>query len=310
MEREVNRSNAPPASAILIFIDGLGVGRDDPKTNPMARVRGPLLSNFLHDAPGKPLPFGGVFVPVDASLGVEGIPQSATGQTSLLTGQNAQALLGRHLFGFPNETLRRVLHESSILKRVEACGKRARFANAFRPLFFELPQEAMVRRLSATTVATLAAGVPFFGLDDVRAGRSVYQDFTNRFLVQRGFEVPIRTPEEAGGILASMSPTVDFLLYEYFKSDKAGHAEDMDQAVASVEELEAFLEAFLSGTDLGKRLVIVASDHGNLEDVSIRPHTMNPAQSLVFGPGAQARAGRLQSLLDVCPAILDSLGCE
>jgi 2,3-bisphosphoglycerate-independent phosphoglycerate mutase len=294
--------------AVLIFVDGLGVGRDDPAANPMARARGPLLSNFLGDPPGKPLPFRGAFAPLDACLGVEGIPQSATGQTSLLTGRNAQADLGRHLFGFPNERLRQILGESSILKRVQGAGRTARFANAFRPLFFELPKEAMIRRLSATTVATLAAGVPFFGLPDLRAGRSLYQDYTNAVLIERGFDVPRRTPEEAGRILAEMSGRFDFLLYEYFLTDKAGHGGDLAEAEACVRGLEAFLGAFLSAADLRDRLVALASDHGNLEDLSFKGHTRNPAQGLVFGPGAAEKAVRLRSILDVCPMLLGATG--
>ena len=48
------------------------------------------------------LPFGGLVKPVDPKLGVKGIPQSATGQTSLLTGVNAQGVLGYHKSGYPN----------------------------------------------------------------------------------------------------------------------------------------------------------------------------------------------------------------
>jgi hypothetical protein len=296
------------SGAVLLFVDGLGVGADDPAVNPMARVRGPLLSNFLGDPPGKPLPFGGAFAPLDACLGVEGLPQSATGQTSLLTGRNAQADLGRHLFGFPNERLRRILGESSLLKRAADAGRTARFANAFRPLFFELPKEEMIRRLSATTVATMVAGVPFFGLSDVREGRAVYQDFTNGALIERGFDVPRRSPEEAGRILAEMAGRFDFLLYEYFLTDKAGHGQDMGEAVACVEGLESFLGAFLAAADLRDRVVALASDHGNLEDLSVKGHTRNPAQGFVFGPGATEKAARLCTILDVCPLLLGALG--
>ncbi len=296
------------ASAILVFIDGLGVGLDDESVNPLARLGSPLLSHVATDGPGKDLPFGGVFAPVDARLGVEGIPQSATGQTTLLTGRNAASHLGRHLFGFPNRALRDILYEASVLKRVEEGGRTARFANAFRPLFFALPTSSMVRRLSATTVATLAADIPFFDLDDLRAGRAVYQDFTHRFLIRRGFDIEPRTPAEAGRILASMAGDFDFLLYEFFLTDRAGHACDMDDAVKVLAELDAFLEAFLSETDLSRRLVVVASDHGNVEDLSRRSHTLHPAQAMVFGPEARARAARLASLTDVTPLLLEALG--
>src|SRR4051812_31947714 len=84
----------------LLFIDGVGVGRADPEVNPLAR-RPYLLSRFT-DAPGTPLPAGGLFQAVDPTFGVPGRPQSATNQTALLTGQPAPVHLGRHVLGFPN----------------------------------------------------------------------------------------------------------------------------------------------------------------------------------------------------------------
>src|SRR6185503_15765345 len=93
---------------------------------------------------------------VDASLGVPGLPQSATGQTAILTGENGPAIMGHHLSGFPGPTLRRVLFERSLLKRIRERGRSATFLNAFRPEYFTMPHAQ--RRLSATSLATLASG--------------------------------------------------------------------------------------------------------------------------------------------------------
>jgi hypothetical protein len=64
---------------------------------------------------------------LDASLGVPGLPQSATGQTSILTGVNAPAEMGRHISGFPGPTLRRILFEHSVLKRIRERGLSAKY---------------------------------------------------------------------------------------------------------------------------------------------------------------------------------------
>ena len=150
---------------LLVLLDGVGAGRRDAGVNPLARPGVRFLANFEDDAPGKPLPRGGRFVPLDACLGVDGLPQSATGQTALLTGVNAAAEIGRHLPGFPNAALRKILRERSILRHAASRGRRAAFINAFRPRFFELGEAVFDRPLSASTNANF--GLPFADLEDL-----------------------------------------------------------------------------------------------------------------------------------------------
>lgn len=295
-----------PDSVLLFFIDGLGVGACDPEVNPMAAVGGPYFSDFL-DRPMGMAPRGGYRARLDAGLGVEGLPQSATGQTALFTGVNAAMDLGRHLFGFPNRRLREILMEKSILKSAAGMGLVPRFLNAFRPQFFEQDPAGIIDRLSASTVAALASGAPFFGLDDLRAGRCLYQDFTNRKLVEMGFDVPVRTPAEAGGILAREAAGYDFTLYEYFQTDHAGHGGDMEAAKEEIRKLDAFVDSALSCLDTNRVLLILTSDHGNIEDVSVGGHTRNPAMTMAWGPGADAVAARMNSILDVPSEVLLAL---
>jgi len=251
---------------------------------------------------------GGLSLGLDATLGVDGIPQSATGQTALLTGINAPRLLGRHLFGFPNSTLRRVIMEHSLLKQIDGRGLNCAFLNAFRPRFFELGAEVWTKPLSVTTWTNGAARLPFFTLDDVAAGRSIYQDFTNRSLRERGFDLPVYSPAEAGAILGCRSADYDFLLYEYFRTDGAGHSCDMDRCVAELQGLEEFLESVLETIDLDETLLIVTSDHGNIEDLSVRGHTRNRALTVLWGRGAEEAVERLETILDVPRLILDLVG--
>ena len=162
--------------------------------------------------------------------------------------------------------------------------------------------------LSVTTWANRAAGLPFFTLADVAARRSVYQEFTNRKLRERGFDVPLFSPEEAGGILGRRAADFDFLLFEYFQTDLAGHSGDMDRSLRVLRELDRFLEALLAAVDLERTLVILSSDHGNIEDLSTRTHTANPALTVLWGRGAGETARRITSIRDVPGAVLDRLG--
>ncbi len=306
---------------LLVFIDGLGVGERNPDINPLARIPEGHLTVFENSSPaseraGAPpggecaprrVKSGGIPLPLDAILGVDGIPQSATGQTALLTGVNAAEMLGRHLFGFPNGKLREIIMEHSLLKRIRERERTAAFLNAFRPRFFDLGDAVWEKPLSVTTWANRAAGLPFFTLDDIAAGRSIYQEFTNRVLRERGFDLPLLTPEEAGAVLARRSRDFDFVLYEYFRTDGAGHSQDMERAVGEAENLERFLGSMLDCIDRKETLVILTSDHGNMENLELKSHTRNPALTVLWGEGAEDAASRLDTILDVAGVVLHAL---
>ncbi|MBU8869950.1 MAG: alkaline phosphatase family protein [Gemmatimonadales bacterium] len=294
---------------ILLFIDGLGWGLDDPEINPQCSYGGKLLGFPLWENGEEGLwlgPNSGQAHPIDAILDVPGVPQSATGQTTLLTGINAQAKLGKHLTGFPNAVLRGILLEHSLLKKITEGGFRARFLNAFRPRFFDLPRERQLM-FSATTVSNLAADLPFFTLDDLEAGRSIYQEFTNRELIERGFPVRPVTPVQAGGILARQSLANNFTLFEYFQTDRAGHSRDWVRCREELVKLDEFLFSLLE--DLKEELstetlVLLTSDHGNLEDLSTRRHTMNPVPLAAWGRDAGDLLEGVDRLDQVAGAIL------
>lgn len=290
---------------LMIFIDGIGIGRDDPLINPFAAVPSQIFTDFL-DGTRSDSAFGGVTTRADASLDVEGVPQSATGQTALLTGVNAAKAIGRHLNGFPTKKLKEILHEHSILKTVADSGRKAAFINVFNPLFFDALEQDLPIRASVTTVANMAASLPFFRVEDLVARRAVYQDFTNSLLVEKDFDAPIFTPQEAGEILAQSAAGYDFCLYEYFQSDIVAHTRNRGKAIEEVEKLDEFLLTVLANTDFVEASIIITSDHGNLEDLSTRGHTTNPVPVLLWGKAAE-EAASIHSILDITPTILKLL---
>ena len=235
-----------------------------------------------------------------------GLPQSATGQTAILTGVNAPAAMGHHLSGFPGPTLRRILFERSVMKEIRERGRSATFLNAFRPEYFEMPHAQ--RRLSATSLATLASGARFRSWEDLVQKRAVTHDLTHWRVRERGYDVPLRTPEEAGRIIATEAMQNDFSLFEYFETDRAGHAQDRERAMRCLGDLDRALETVLATADLGKLRVLVVSDHGNLEDLSVATHTRNPALFTAWGPDDAAAAGTPRRLTDIAPYVLRILG--
>ncbi len=288
---------------LVVFLDGIGLGPADPATNPLARVPTPALHGLL----GGPLTSRGMIdrpdallIPTDATLGVAGLPQSATGQTALLCGVNAPAIAGRHVTAYPTEELRDVLAHQSIFARARAAGARVALANAYSPEYFAAIAARRLR-MAAVTYAAQAAGVSLRTVDDLRDGRAVFHDLTNGRLRQWGYDLPELTPRESGRRLAKIAAAEDLTFFEFFLTDLAAHgriATPADGVVASVDELLAGVLEAADGLT-----VLVTSDHGNLEDDRTTAHTTNPVPTLAIGPGREAFRS-VRAISDLAPAIL------
>lgn len=291
---------------LLLFVDGIGLGLDDPAVNPIAAARTPFLDGLL----GRKMTAsvarvqrnGALLIPTDATLGVEGLPQSATGQTALLTGINASQVVGRHVTAYPTTQLKAMLAASSIFKRVQDMGGSAALANAYTPEYFSAVQERRLR-YAAITFSAISAGVRLRGLDDLRAGRAVFHDLTNSRPRSWGHDLPEISPEQAGRNLAGIAAEHDLTLFEFFLTDLAAHQRIPLDTVTVVEMLDGLLRGVVQATDRDEMLVIMTSDHGNLEDAWGTVHTRNPVPTLLIGEGRHAVGRAIHTLTDIAPGI-------
>lgn len=292
---------------IFIFLDGFGMGEASGH-NPFTKAEMPFLKGLLGGELVKDRKINRenlLLKELDATLGVEGIPQSATGQTALFTGVNGAELLGFHLPAFPNEALKKVIRRDNLLKRAHLEGKRVSFANSYSSGYFALVEEGK-RYHSVTTLCVLAAALPFRSLENLLEGGAVHWDITRevvREMVEE--EVPIITPELAGEHLANLSRNYELLLYESFLTDLWGHKRNMKKAVKVLETVDRFLKGVFSTLD-EEVTVLISSDHGNIEDLSTGGHTKNRVPLLVVGPLA-SKFSEVTSILEITPAILRAL---
>ncbi|GAC1446261.1 MAG: metalloenzyme [Pyrinomonadaceae bacterium] len=299
---------------LLIFVDGLGIGARN-EHNPFYHLNADEASPLaVFEDEELTLPHEGVLARTDACLGVEGRPQSASGQTTILTGVNAPAALGFHKQGFPNEALREIIREHSIFKQLKSAKVTPiTFANAYAPRFFV----NRPRWVSATTCAVEAAELDFRPFDDLRNGRAVFHDFTNQLLFVpndyynltvedlRGIEP--QSADQAAEILVNLTRENRFTLYEYFITDRIGHAQDMTRAQDVLKNLAQFVREVLMRVNLENTTVMLTSDHGNIEDLSVHNHTRNCVPTLVWGVGRAHVAHRVKSLVDITPTIVELL---
>jgi phosphopentomutase len=82
----------------------------------------------------------------------------------------------------------------------------------------------------------------------------------------------------------------------------ANSARSMERAADALSRLDRFLRALLARLGPDDALV-VASDHGNLEDLSTRNHTLAPVPVLGFGRAAAAVA-EVRDLTHLAPLLL------
>ncbi len=277
-------------SVIVIFVDGVGIGQQDVSYNPC------LHSNYQIFSPTINLPFNGIQFSLDACLGVNGLPQSATGQSSIYTGKNAAKLIGKHLFGFPNQKLKELLIKQSVFEKLNSLSYRCKFINAFRPVFFTSPEIFNNVRLSVTSEMNRAARLPFCSIKDIKNKNALYHDFTNKELIEKGFQLPIFDSKTASKVLIDQSKKYDLILYEYFLTDKAGHSKNMKYAISEINKIESLIYMVIEKSEGTNTSIIVCSDHGNIEDLRSRSHTYNPAYFAVW---TKKNIQKLSSLMDI-----------
>ncbi|MEM1126084.1 MAG: peptidase [Bacteroidota bacterium] len=301
---------------LFVFLDGVGLGPAGPH-NPLSGHRWPHLAalaggqDWTAEAQ-RVLQPGHVFRSIDATLGVEGLPQSGTGQAALFTGDNAPRRAGRHYGPYPHSQTKPLLDSANVFHRVleqeQLEPDRLAFANAYPPRFFAVAEAR--DRWTVTTRACRGAGLRLRTHEDVVAGQALTADITGQLWpLHLGLDVPSRTPEEGATVLLDVAQAHACTLFEYYLTDKAGHAQDDARAAAVLDTLDRFLGRLHTDLDPTRDLLLLTSDHGNLEDLSTKSHTVHPVPLIAVGKGAEAFA-KTTDLTHVAPALLEALAMQ
>jgi bisphosphoglycerate-independent phosphoglycerate mutase (AlkP superfamily) len=140
-------------------------------------------------------------------------------------------------------------------------------------------------------LAVTSAGLNLFDKDDYYAGRALSADFIGEgWRGMLGFlDAPAYQPREAGNKLAELANQYDFSFFEYWASDYAGHKQDMNWAIEQFKTFDNVLSSLLDHWDNENGLILITSDHGNMEDLSTRRHTDAKVPGLLIG-SSEARS--------------------
>lgn len=298
---------------LYVFIDGIGLGNNDPDTNPFARYAHSFFSPLAGRSPDEPVPSGLVIRETDAHMGIPGLPQSATGQTALWTGVNGPVVMGRHMNGFPGPTLKKTIYDWSMIKCLNEAGKKSSLLNAYGESYLERI-EKKPRLASTSTHIQKASGIPLKTFKDLKVNQAVYMDITHElmheFYPDAKAEFPVIDAFQRGRDIVQIARGYDVALYEYFLTDKVGHDQSFPMAERVITTLEKFFAGIAAELNPENELLVVTSDHGNLEDLSRKTHTNNKVATFALGKGSERIAQDVNALYDIPPVMYDLLGIQ
>lgn len=280
---------------IFAFIDGLGIGKKE--DNPVYATKTHILADLIDNARFQ----------ADASMGIEGLPQSATGQTAIFTGVNAPRVLNRHMSGQPTVSLKKVIYKSNMFSELLKMGFKVTNSNVYRDAYLRNMLDVKDRRNrpSVTSVMCMASGVSFRTVADFIKNEGVYHDITGEKLKESGYQVETISPRKAAQNLYRLSRDFDFTLYEHFMTDIAGHMAGFREAVGLIEMLDSFFDELINNMNFDEDVLIITSDHGNIEDISVHTHTMNKVPVIVLGKKAEDIDFQIHSLVDIMPFVIE-----
>lgn len=301
-------------SFYFIFWDGVGYGRKDPKENPFFAAQLPtfkkLFGGHLPSLSYKTYSSASVSLsPVNATLRVTGLPQSGTGQTAMMTGVNASAYIGKHFGPHPYSTLIPVIKENNLFIQLQRMNKSSFFANGYPQRYFDYIYGPK-GKVPTIALAYTSIGKALNTHSAVKNGEAISADISATRWKELGHpEIEPVSPVDAGQLLYTLGKSVDLIFFEYFVTDHAGHSRDMHTAIDMLERMDGFIDGILRRFNYEEDVVFMISDHGNIEDLSVKTHTRNPVPLIVIGNQHSYFSSRITSLVDVTPTIVSYFNC-
>ncbi len=190
-------------------------------------------------------------------------------------------------------------------------GGQAALINPFPPPFFKGINSGK-RLPSSIQDAVLKAGISLLTEQEYFDGEAVSPDWTGegwaRYL---GYsQAPIYTPEESGALLAKLALKRDLTFFSTWITDEIGHRGPFERGVAYMELFDRVMAGLLETWNDDDGLIIITSDHGNMEVQGDRRHTQNQVPTVVIGNARHQFAENFSSLMDITPNTLRTLGIE
>ncbi|MFN2116976.1 MAG: hypothetical protein ACK2T1_04800 [Candidatus Promineifilaceae bacterium] len=301
----------------IFFLDGVGLGSADSQVNPFVSAHMPNIANLLGrddwyiSGNGILRSDRATLAPTDVTLSVSGRPQSATGQATILSGRNVPRIVGEHYGPKPSDAVADVIGQGTLFSEISDFGGRAALITPYPQGYFDAIRDG-VRIYSAVPHAVTTAGWPLFTADDLQNGRAVSPDFTNEgWRDHLGYrDIEIISPVEAGKRIATIAPSYDLSFFEHWPSDYRGHRGPLSDAVGNLEQIDQVVGGILAHWPDEEGVLIITSDHGNIEEKNHRKHTLNPVPTIIVGKDHWQLAKQIVDLTDIARVVRTVLHLE
>lgn len=311
-----NNQIQPVKHVHIFFMDGVGLGSSDPEVNPFVTADMPNMRRFLGEkwylqGNGQIITEQATLVPTDPNLNMPRTPQSATGQATILTGRNVPQLIGEHYGPKPNQAVREVLAAGTLFSEVVQSGGKAALISPYPQGYFDAIDSGK-RVYSSVPQAAVYAGLPLMTAVDLRDGRAVSPGFTGQgwhdYLGYK--DIPLLTLAEAGQQIARIARDYQFTFFEHWPSDRVGHRGTLADAARHLEMIDGALGGLIEAWDVEHGLLIITSDHGNIEEKDQRQHTRNPVPTILVGQNHAELARQISDLTDIAKIVRQVLQLE
>lgn len=277
---------------IVIFLDGVGYNKDNNKSNIFPY-------DFINLCGQNCYYFG-----VNATLNVRGIPQSGTGQVSLLCGINAAEDICKHYGPFPHHYHKEILKNKNIFKVLESNHIVTYFTNAYPHKYFDMLDKYNFQGAFARAYSYTRKKLNTF--NELKLKKAISGDITNERWINMNYEIDLISPEEAAHILYNLSDSFDFIVYEYFFTDHIGHGKITGETAANLlNNLKLFLMQVINLVNQKEVNLLICSDHGNIEELDTKLHTYNDALFIAAGREAEYFSTKIKYLYDFYKTILN-----
>lgn len=293
----------------FIFWDGVGYGKKDSVNNPFFTAKLPAFQR-LFDGNLPSLTFKkytsevASLSPVNTTLRIPGLPQSGTGQTAIMTGVNASKFVGKHFGPHPYSTLIPIIKEKNLFKQLQQLKKTFFFANGYPQRYFDYifgPKG----RVPTIALSYISTGKTLNTHEEIKERKAISADIAGTRWSELGHpDVKPLSPNEAGKIFYQLGTSIDLIFFEYFVTDHAGHSQEMSVAVDMLERMDEFIAGMMEKFDFENDIILMISDHGNIEDLSVKTHTKNPVPLIVIGKQHAHFSSRIKNLTHITPAVI------
>jgi len=123
-------------------------------------------------------------------------------------------------------------------------------------------------------------------------------------------DIPILSLFDSGRQIAAIARQYDLSFFEHWPSDRSGHRGPVEDAVSHLEMIDTAVGGLLEVWDDQAGMLIITSDHGNIEEKNHRQHTRNPVPTILIGDGHADLAQDIHNLADIASVVRQVLSLQ